>query len=192
MVTKKAPKKLWVYKRLVTSDDDVVGLVAYGFYKSRKTELADGYRRKGLDEATISQKLKEFHDQVVSGNGEVEQYRQRAELYLDSLLAATHAHAKSEAIDRIIDTAKREPGQQKAWHKELGAWLVSGLPSAIATLVLTILVLGAMLFFARKEHKAVVASELVNQMVGEDVVAPKASTGDAPKSKGEQGPVAPK
>lgn len=173
MVTNKTPKKQWVYRRLVTSDADVVGLIAYGFYKHRKSELADGYRKQGLDETSTAQKLREFHDQVVSGNGEVDQYRRRAEQYLDRILADTHKHALEEAIDRVVVSAKNQQDAKQPLYKVFGAWLLSGVPSAISTLVLTVVVLGSMLFFASKEHKAMVASDLVNKMTGEEIVAPK-------------------
>lgn len=184
MVTKKTPKRLWVYKRLVTSDADVVGLIAYGFYKHRKSELADGYRRQGLDEAAIAQKLREFHDQVVSGNGEVDQYRRRAEQYLDRILADTHKLAQDEAINRVVASARNEQEAKIPFFKVFGMWLLSGVPSAISTLLLTVAVLGAMLFFSSKEHKAMVASDLVNKMTGEEIVTPKdLPTGSQPPAK---------
>lgn len=173
MVTKKTPKRQWVYKRLVTSDADVVGLIAYGFYKNRKSELADGYRKQGLDEAGIAQKLREFHDQVVSGNGEVDQYKRRAEQYLDRILADTHRHARAEAIDRVVASAKNEQDASKPWYKAFFSWLLSGVPSAISTLLLTVAVLGIMLFFSSTEHKSRIASDLVNKMTGEEIVTPK-------------------
>ncbi|WP_156507146.1 hypothetical protein [Comamonas thiooxydans] len=80
------PVRPWVYKRLVRQDNDFVGLIAYSLYKKRKTEIAESHRNNGEGEDVIVLKLREYHDQVVVGDNEIERFRSDATALLNGLL----------------------------------------------------------------------------------------------------------
>ena len=56
--------------------------------------------------------------------------------------------------------------------KRLGLWLFSGVPSAAATILLTVMVLGGLAIFAEPGEKGKFASSVVNKAAGEDLVKP--------------------
>lgn len=176
-------KRQWVYSRLVQGRDDMLGLIAYGLYKARKSELAESYRRNGLTEEVIVQKLREFHDQTVHGNGALEQYRGAATRYLDDLLKDAYARGRVEAAEDLSSAAQDAMASGRSWWRKALAWLVSGLPSALATLVLTLLVFGVAMLLASPERRAQVASDAVNGAAGEPLVVPKTPTPVTPAAR---------
>lgn len=172
MATSRQTKPQWVYKKIVKDDRDFVGLIAYGLYKKRKSELANNYRKKGLSEAEITSKLKEFHDQEVQGNDALDSYRSRAESLLNDMLLKSQMSAKREAFECILSEAEVSKVTSMGKFEKFGKWLFSGLPSAVSTVVISAIVLGVLAFFASPEEKGRFTSGVVNKAVGEDVVQP--------------------
>lgn len=172
MATQRQPKPQWVYKKIVKNDKDFVGLIAYGLYKRRKSELAGTYRKSGISEDEITKKLKDFHDQEVQGNSALEAYRHSAERLLSDMLTKNHEAAKQEAFECMLDAAENSQISSTPWYRKMYKWLFSGVPSAVATIFLTALIFGALAFVSAPTEKGKLASSVVNKALGEEVVQP--------------------
>lgn len=180
-------KKQWVYKRLVNGDNDFVGLIAYGVYKRRKTELAERHRADGCSEAEIEEKIAVFHDQVVTGNEDIERYRRDASAMLGGLInqtqeelradygrqcaamekkhAAAEAKAKKQWIDDLSKGAKWAK-QTIPLRDRVASWLMDGLQTTIAGIVVTILGFGIMSAFTSDNLKAEMLAKTVQLLTG--------------------------
>lgn len=93
--------KPWVYKRLVRDDADLVGLLAYGLYKKRKTEIAEELRNQGKEEQAIENELAHFHDQVVTGDVEIQRYRNDGHALLDVVIKNAQKEAHEQCAARL-------------------------------------------------------------------------------------------
>lgn len=99
--------KRWVYSELVRDKSDFLGVVAYGMYKFRKNELAQGYAQKGKSEAEIKAELVRFHDQTLLG-GELERYRASAASIIDDII--------KNSVRAEKDRYSKEVQQMRATH----------------------------------------------------------------------------
>lgn len=172
MATTKQDKKQWVFKKLVKREDDFVGLIAYGLYKQRKTEIAESLRKKRTPESEIETRLKSFHEQEVQGNGALEVYRTRAERLVEVMFEATYKSAKQEALDCILTEAAQSRQKDMGAIKKFFIWLFSGVPSAVATIFLAAVVLGVLALFSGPAGMGTLASGVVNKAAGEEIVKP--------------------
>ena len=183
-----------MYKCLVQGDDDFVGLIAYSLYKKRKTGLAEQHRADNCTEDEIKTKINEYHDMVVTGQDEILRFRSDAKRLLEDMLSKYAQEIKQEAEKKrteLITSHKKELEKSKKqlvdslartaidakqnnlnWLKRLGLWLFSGVPSAAATILLTVMVLGGLAIFAEPGEKGKFASSVVNKAAGEDLVKP--------------------
>lgn len=184
----------WAFKCLVRREDDFVGLIAYGLYKKRKSDLADHHRANGCSEEEIKQKVKDYHAMVVTGDAEIERFKRDAKNLLDQMMDATaeaiknghkeeiaslaHQHqkaidkAKKQAIDDVARTAKNAIKNDQRWPLKFLFWLISGVPSAAATIVLAALIFGVMAIFGEPSDRGKLASGMLNKAVGEEIVKP--------------------
>lgn len=143
-----------------------MGLIAYGLYKRRKSELADGYRKNSLDEAEITRRLKTFHDQEVQGNGALDGYRSSAERLLDDMLIKTYDNAKREALEcMLIEAHGRKSSDTSRW-KCVVLWLLSAIPGAMATLVVGLVVLLAAAIVMPEHAKQTAVASLASTISG--------------------------
>lgn len=77
-------EKKWVFDELVEEKNDttgaldITGLIAYSLYKKTKSEVANKYRKDGASEDFIKQKIYEFHQNVLSSELMLAQYRAQA------------------------------------------------------------------------------------------------------------------
>jgi hypothetical protein len=191
LVTNNAKK--WVFRLLVKDDKDIVGLLAYSLYKHRKNEIAEGHRSRGVPEAEISQKLSAFHDESTVGATAIDQFRERGNNILAEVVAqaenrrnAAHQaaldalkkdHAKEllkcrkEAMAEIAAAAATKVAKTH-WAKKTLLWLVSGIPGAVSTVVLVVVIYGVMAILAGEEKRNAMAASGLNTLLGEKAVAP--------------------
>lgn len=201
--------KKWVFKLLVKDDKDFVGLVAYSLYKHRKNEIAEDHRSSGMLEAEISTKLQAFHDESTVGATAINQYRERGKAILEDIIAqaeerrdAIHQstlaqlkkeHAKElskchkKAMDEIAAAASVTKNSKDHWLRKTALWLISGMPGAVSTVVLVVVIYGLMALFSSDEKRKEIAANGVNTVLGDKVVAPADAPGTAmqapPKKK---------
>lgn len=155
-----------------------MGLIAYGLYKRRKSELAEGYRKNKLAEDEITRRLKTFHDQEVQGNGALDGYRSSAERLLNDMLTKTYENAKREAIDCMLAEANSRKSSDTSVWKKVCTWLLSSIPGALATFVVGLLILLLAAFFMPEHTKQSAIASLASTISGVSLV-PK----DAPPAK---------
>ena len=115
-----AGKYNFIYEKLVTSDDDLTGLIAYGIYKKHKIEfiarIKDEEKRNPTDEECQSFFV------ASSTESQLKKYRNQAE----TILAETVANVASEEI------ARYEQDMLKNYRAEIknclpSNWLTVGL-----------------------------------------------------------------
>lgn len=103
----------FIYEKLVTAEDDLVGLIAYGIYKKHKIE----YITKFKDEKHREPTEEECHSFVIASTTEtqLDSYRSQAETML------------SEMVGNIAceEIAKFEKEMLKDYHDEIKSCLPS-------------------------------------------------------------------
>lgn len=99
--------KKWVFGELVSSHDDLEGLLAYSIYKHAKHEYICGLRKDGLSEPEIKLKADGFHDVQVACTPSLQGYRTQASNFLDILTSSIEAE-KEQALSKIHITRTSE------------------------------------------------------------------------------------
>ena len=80
--------------------------------------------------------------------------------------------SRKQSVDDLATIAKNKALDSISWWKKGGLWLVSGLPGAIATLLLTVIAYGLLMWFMPPEHRANAVANMVNATTGEKTVVP--------------------
>ena len=124
----------YIYEKLVTNDDDVLGLIAYGIYKQHKIEFITKIKEDKQREPTPE----EFNSFFAASTTEsqLNNYRSQAE----ALLSETVANIANEELGRyeneMLRNYKNEikdciPGNGKTFIVSVGAGIVSALLFAV-------------------------------------------------------------
>lgn len=164
------PKK-WVFTELVRGSDEPEQLIAYAMYKADKDDLAIQCRARLLPEADIVTELTSFHDSIAYSDRRLQDYRDKAKRAVDQLVGSVSkrvAAAYDQTIAVMVDshqTDLREKwikwGENAAlysthlarpvWYIRLGkgilSWLGGGVSSLFATVISTLLIVGAVSLF---------------------------------------------
>lgn len=164
------PKK-WVFTELVQGADEPEQLIAYAMYKADKDDLATQCRARLLPEADIVAELTSFHDSIAYSDRRLQDYRDKAKRAVDQLVGSVSKRVAA-AYDQTIAAMKdghqldlREKWKtwgenaalysahlaQPVWYIRLGkgvlSWLGGGISSLLATVISTLIIVGAVSLF---------------------------------------------
>lgn len=118
----------FIYEKLVTAGDDVLGLIAYGIYKQHKIEFITKIKEENEREPTQDECNSFFAASTTES--QLDNYRNQAE----ALLSETVANIANEELgrfeDELIRSYKKEikdciPGNWKTFFVSVGAGVVS-------------------------------------------------------------------
>ena len=83
----KMSDKEWVFEKLVASETDAIGLLAYALYKHEKHELACKLRKSGASEGDIDSQVSTFHNQALIP-ARLFGYKAQSSKFIDTLTAS--------------------------------------------------------------------------------------------------------
>lgn len=107
----------WVFEVLVRGDEDLEGLIAYGLYKVRKSELAKSLRKDGATEDIIKERIKNCHDEILSSPYEQKKLNDTAAALLNVMKTNIKLQAENEAQGKTSQLARKYE-QDLAAHKK--------------------------------------------------------------------------
>ncbi|UAW98743.1 hypothetical protein KEM63_01790 [Halopseudomonas nanhaiensis] len=170
-------KKRWVFASLVKNDQDAIGLIAYALYKHKKHTLATSLRSEGKDETFIQQQVDTFHDQTLQNNS-LDDFREKATKFLDEMigqiekdltadhekekaaLAKQHKNQLTNEQKRLLQNMKNYQRAHRSIWERAGAWILSGVPSAVSSFLIASLVIGASVLTVSEEQRQAVLTSL--------------------------------
>ena len=190
----------WVFNELVLNDKDVVGLIGYALYKSKKSQLAENLRAAGCNEDDIPSSLKNFHDQVITSNTVVD-YRDSADRLLNEVIrsfedelevklvgiksimqkqaAATEKKLTKQYENKLANEKQKFFSKVQAYELKLKPWyqrawdfLMSGVPPAVASLVIMVVVLGVSMSFVPFDKQTELVLSLYQQYAQPELPLP--------------------
>jgi hypothetical protein len=117
--------KKWVFEVLVRDDEDLEGLIAYGLYKVRKSELAKSLRIAGESEDVIIERIKNCHDEILASTYEQAKLKNVATALMNAMKIKTKTQAEHEAQEKIqllnkkneLDLATYKKAEEKRTKK---------------------------------------------------------------------------
>lgn len=101
-----------IYAQLVKSDDDLVGLVAYGLYKQHKIDFIKSFAGKEITE----KELEGFH-KATNTPKELELYRSRAENIIADIMQETLEEELERRTKQIYSNCKEDLKEVIMFHK---------------------------------------------------------------------------
>lgn len=90
----------YIYSKLVTSDDDFIGKIAYSLYKEDKIEYITRIKREKYKIEVSEEDLEEFH-LISSSDRSIERYKTSAQTLLQHFLNNTLSEAIEDATREI-------------------------------------------------------------------------------------------
>lgn len=136
----------YIYKQLVSDENDVVGHVAYALYKSNKIEFIENFKKEHNGEEPSEDDLKPFHD-VSCTPSSIKRYKTQAVQitcdFLDVTLSETTKQIEedcvrnhSEYLKNIIEPLKPMSRKKQfwmgVWQSVLGAFFFALIVAAFA------------------------------------------------------------
>ncbi len=110
----------YIYSQLVTDENDLVGLIAYGMYKRHKIEFISSYRESHNGEDPTDSDCKAFALSTCTPCG-LKQYRREAEILIQRMIL--------ESASEEIETAKEE--MLNDYREEIRDAITSDRPLAL-------------------------------------------------------------
>lgn len=108
------PRYSWIYKDLVEDEGDIIGAIAYSIYKSRKIEYIRQYEAEH-GRPPNDDELAEFN-RAAKLPGQIEDYRSKAERYIDEFLEAVLAERIRVAEQELLKSQFIKEIRPKWWH----------------------------------------------------------------------------
>lgn len=128
------------FEHLVSSEDDLIGLIAYALYKKDKRDFVLGWREKSGSFPTVEH-AKAFSATVLTLGQQI-RYRTAArdmiDAYAQSVLEAERPLVEKSAVAERIEAAAKRVEETARWHRQLPA----GLTAAV---VLAVLIVGVLM-----------------------------------------------
>lgn len=110
----------WVFDELVLDrENDVQGLVAYALYKAHKAEIANSKRDEGLSEEAIEQEVYTFHQNVVSSDLLLKQYRKQAGDLIQEISSQIEEEIRGEYDEKVIRINKHFLDKERQHEKDM-------------------------------------------------------------------------
>ncbi|MCG7566545.1 hypothetical protein MHM95_09605 [Pseudoalteromonas sp. CnMc7-15] len=181
----KSAKKNWVFECLVEGDNDLVGLVAYAFYKKSKHDLATQLRKNNTPEEEIQEQVQSHHDSVVRSQQILDGFRNQAK----TLLTVVHSNIANDVTTRLereharkvdelekkkkkaFDDAVRQlknsakTYEQASWWRRSAKWLWNGFSGVFAAVITTVIVGGILFSIATEDEKKQMTEKTVKSVV---------------------------
>lgn len=101
------PRYNFIYSRLVTQPNDIIGIIAYARYKQQKIEWIGKFKADHADADPTEADLKPFHA-VTNTDTSINGYRLQAKEILDEFISKSIAQASQEIEDTYADVMKSE------------------------------------------------------------------------------------
>lgn len=125
----------WAYKELVENESDIVGAIAYSIYKARKIEYIRQLEAEKQQNPS-SEDLREFH-RAANLPGQLEDYRDKAERYLDEFCEAVLAERIRVSEQELLKSTFVRQIRPRWWR--------GILDNVIAALITSVIALGALI-----------------------------------------------
>ena len=125
----------YIYSKIVEKDSDIIGLIGYGLYKSRKIEFIKEVTELQHKEDVNDDDLEQFH--IMSGLN-INDYKKQA-----TLLAHEFAEEYLAETIKAIDSKYAEDYQRKVAYAKTSFF--EGMMQSLAGSVAFILVIGAIM-----------------------------------------------
>lgn len=183
----------WVFETLVQDEQDAVGLIAYALYKNKKHNLAKKLRLDKRSELDIANQVKIFHDHTL--HNQTDDYLDKATIFLDGMFKKVEAAEKvkydaeiaklkasyeskerqliKECDTKIKKERKNFIANVNAYDKDKKhfvdrafAWIISGIPGAIASFVLSAFLIGASVMLVPDSKKQEIFTSLATEYLG--------------------------
>jgi len=120
----------WVYKELVESESDIVGAIAYSIYKARKIEYIREFESDNGRNPSDSE-LREFR-RTANLPGQLDDYRDKAERYLDQFCEAVLAERVRVAEQELLKSTFVREIRPKWWRGIVDNVIAALITSLIA------------------------------------------------------------
>lgn len=126
----------FIYRQLVESEDDVIGLVAYGIYKQHKIEFIRSFKEKN-DKDPEDRDCDTFYLTSTTPD-QLRKYRDQAENLFSSLVASTTNEEIQRFEQEMLKTyeSKIDDSVKKSMPTTMKSFWLGVLGSFIATLVM--------------------------------------------------------
>lgn len=143
-----------IYEKLVDSDDDIIGIVSYAFYKKQKVEWAKRIREQNSGAVPTQEQQDAFYT-VASTDTAIDGYRKQAQISMDKFLESTVEEfgTKLEEIESDVERmlADLDERYNQKLRRELKEargepWLTSIGKNLVASFLFVLLV-GVIYFF---------------------------------------------
>lgn len=122
----------YIFKDLVSDDNDFVGMVAYTIYKRQKIEWIEAFKAQHGGTDPSDQDVADGFSAFSKLPSQVEQYRDQAVQLIDSFLEATLAEQA-----KAIETALRDDAVVKAAGKSFWQSVAENVVANLIAVVLT-------------------------------------------------------
>lgn len=116
------------FTKLVTSDTDFVGMVAYTIYKNEKLDWIEQFKAQSSNREPTEDELKQFN-LTTDSDLRIQQYRQMAEMSVNNFVGATIVDELTQYQARIRDDAIVKAAQKGFWQG-IGENIVAGIIGA--------------------------------------------------------------
>lgn len=131
----------FIYEKLVKSDNDVVGHIAYSLYKSDKIAFIEDFKQKNNDQDPTEQDFKPFHD-TASMDSNISRYKMQAiqilQGFLDDTLSATTEQIENDCknahknmLKEVVDDIKPKGFLYGVSQSVVGAFVFMALLCAL-------------------------------------------------------------
>lgn len=127
----------WVFDKLVTSESDIVGAIAYSIYKTRKIEYIKHFEQEH-SHGPSQPELAEFN-RTAKLPGQLDDYRDKAERYLDEFCEAVLAERIRVAEQELLKSTFLKTITPK-WWRGIFDNVVAGLVTSVLAFGLLIIV----------------------------------------------------
>ncbi len=129
------------FTKLVTSDTDFVGMVAYTIYKNEKLDWIAQFKAQNSNREPTEDELKQFN-LTTDSDLRIQQYRQMAETSVNNFVSATIVDELTQYQLRIRDDAIVKAAQKGFWQG-IGENVLAGI---IGAAIVTLFQLGIWLY----------------------------------------------
>lgn len=137
------PKYNYIFKKLVEDNNDIIGSVAYAFYKQQKLEYIERYNKEhGHD--PDDKAIADFH--IMSGSDSaIAAYKKQAESVFNEVLDSLYEQHIKARLDEAVEETKqsvlmREIENISSLKSMALNGLVGGIVSAVLVALLTLVI----------------------------------------------------
>ena len=129
------------FTKLVTSDTDFVGMVAYTIYKNEKLDWIAQFKVQNLNREPTEDELKQFN-LTTDSDLRIQQYRQMAETSVNNFVNATISDELTQYQSTVRDDAIVKAAKKGFWQG-IGENVLAGI---IGAAIVTLFQLGIWLY----------------------------------------------